>query len=90
MSSFGPLRARPIDRDNGTRTKPMRVLVLGLSKTGTFVGALSSGWDFAFMLTKFQALYTALQKLGYTPYHMTEACVSIYTGENLADKLAGV
>ena len=27
---------RLIDDGNGTRTKPMRVLVLGMSKTGTF------------------------------------------------------
>ncbi|KAI9736623.1 MAG: hypothetical protein M1834_000827 [Cirrosporium novae-zelandiae] len=52
MSSTGP---RLIDRETGTRTKPMKVLVLGMCRTGTL------------------SIYTALQKLGYTPYHMVEA-----------------
>ncbi|CAJ2506016.1 Uu.00g001460.m01.CDS01 [Anthostomella pinea] len=50
-----PLTGRLIDSHPGTRTKPMRVLCLGMSRTGTM------------------SLFTALQKLGYAPYHMAVA-----------------
>ena len=46
---------RLIDSHPGKRTKPMKVLCLGMSRTGTM------------------SLFTGLQKLGYTPYHMAVA-----------------
>ncbi|GAB7362411.1 hypothetical protein MBLNU230_g2734t1 [Neophaeotheca triangularis] len=53
-----PTTHRLIDSHPGTRTVPMRVLCLGLSRTGTMT------------------LFTALQQLGYKPYHMAVAISS--------------
>ncbi|KAG9552333.1 hypothetical protein KCU71_g9721, partial [Aureobasidium melanogenum] len=50
-----PTGPRAIDKEGGTRTKPMKVILASMSRTGTF------------------SMYTALQKLGLTPYHMAEA-----------------
>lgn len=50
-----PKTGRMIDNHPGIRTKPMRVLVLGASRTGTM------------------SMYSALETLGYTPYHMAKA-----------------
>lgn len=50
-----PTTGRLIDSHPGKRTRPMRVLCLGMSRTGSM------------------SLYTALQKLGYKPYHMAVA-----------------
>lgn len=53
-----PTTGRLIDAHPGTRSKPMRVICLGMSRTGTM------------------SLYTALQRLGYKPYHMAVAMKS--------------
>lgn len=45
--------SRLIDGDQRVRAKPMRVLVLGLCRTGT------------------SSIFIALEKLGYTPHHMS-------------------
>ena len=50
-----PVTGRLIDSYPGTRTIPMKVLCVGMSRTGTMT------------------LFTALQRLGYTPYHMAVA-----------------
>lgn len=50
-----PLTNRLIDSHPGTRTRPMKVLVLGVSRTGTM------------------SILTALEHLGYNPYHMVKA-----------------
>ncbi|KAF4556677.1 Hypothetical protein D9617_1g085560 [Elsinoe fawcettii] len=60
-----PTTNRLIDSHPGTRTKPMRVLCLGQSRTGTM------------------AIFTALQQLGYTPYHMAVAIGSPRTSLGL-------
>lgn len=60
-----PETGRLIDSHPGKRTKPMRVLCLGQSRTGTM------------------AIFTALQRLGYTPYHMTVAIGSPKTSLGL-------
>lgn len=49
------LTRRLIDSHTGARTRPMRVLCLGMPRTGTM------------------SLFIALQRLGYTPYHMIVA-----------------
>lgn len=46
---------RKIDLVDGRRERPMQILCLGYSRTGTF------------------SMYTALQMLGYKPYHMANA-----------------
>lgn len=50
-----PVTGRLIDSHPGKRTIPMRVLVLGMSRTGTM------------------SIFTALERLGYKPYHMARA-----------------
>ncbi|KAM0718682.1 hypothetical protein Q7P37_005753 [Cladosporium fusiforme] len=50
-----PVTGRLIDSHPGTRTRPMKVLVLGASRTGTM------------------SILTALEHLGYNPYHMVKA-----------------
>lgn len=50
-----PITGRLIDSHPGTRTRPMCVLVLGASRTGTM------------------SILTALEQLGYHPYHMAKA-----------------
>ncbi|KAH7120290.1 hypothetical protein B0J13DRAFT_457004 [Dactylonectria estremocensis] len=60
-----PQTGRLIDSYPRTRTRPMRVLCLGQSRTGTM------------------ALFTALQRLGYKPYHMTVAMGSPKTNLGL-------
>jgi hypothetical protein len=50
-----PITGRLIDSHPGVRTRPMQVLVLGASRTGTM------------------SILTALEKLGYNPYHMAKA-----------------
>ena len=61
-----PVTGRLIDNYHPKeRTKPMRVLCLGMSRTGTM------------------SLMTALQKLGYTPYHMVVAMGSPKNNLNL-------
>lgn len=60
-----PETGRLIDSYPRRRTKPMRVLCLGQSRTGTM------------------AIFTALQQLGYTPYHMAVAMGSPKTNLGL-------
>lgn len=50
-----PVTGRLIDSHPGIRTRPMQVLVLGASRTGTM------------------SILTALEQLGYNPYHMAKA-----------------
>ena len=50
-----PVTGRLIDNHPGKRTVPMRLLVLGMPRTGTM------------------SIFTALEKLGYKPYHMVKA-----------------
>lgn len=50
-----PQTGRLIDSHPGRRTREMRVLCLGASRTGTM------------------SIYTALHKLGFNVYHMSEA-----------------
>ena len=50
-----PSTGRLIDSHLGVRTRPMQVLVLGASRTGTM------------------SILTALERLGYNPYHMAKA-----------------
>lgn len=49
-----PVTGRLIDSHPGVRTRPMRLLVLGASRTGTV------------------SIMTALEQLGYNPYHMSK------------------
>ncbi|KAL4922921.1 hypothetical protein BDW62DRAFT_196929 [Aspergillus aurantiobrunneus] len=49
------------------REKKMKVLALGMSRTGTM------------------SLYTALNELGYTCYHMTECCLN-YRSDSLIER----
>lgn len=49
-----PVTGRLIDSHPGVRTRPMQVLVLGASRTGTV------------------SIMTALEQLGYNPYHMAK------------------
>jgi len=50
-----PSTGRLIDSHPGIRSRPMQVLVLGASRTGTM------------------SILTALEQLGYNPYHMAKA-----------------
>lgn len=50
-----PITGRLIDSHPGVRSRPMQVLVLGASRTGTM------------------SILTALEQLGYNPYHMAKA-----------------
>ena len=50
-----PVTGRLIDSHPGIRTRPMQVLVLGASRTGTM------------------SILTALEQLGYNPYHMAKS-----------------
>jgi hypothetical protein len=50
-----PTTGRLIDSHPGVRSRPMQVLVLGASRTGTM------------------SILTALEQLGYSPYHMAKA-----------------
>lgn len=50
-----PTTGRLIDNHPGKRIIPMRVLMLGMSRTGTM------------------SIFTALEQLGYRPYHMSKA-----------------
>lgn len=60
-----PVTGRLIDSHPGKRTKPMRLLCLGMSRTGTM------------------SMFTAMQKLGYKPYHMAVAIGSPKSNLNL-------
>jgi len=59
-----PVTGRLIDAHPGVRTRPMQVLVLGASRTGTM------------------SIMTALEQLGYNPYHMAKGNTPNQTTKN--------